>query len=72
MELSALFELLVKNYGPQAGVFAVMLWIIFVLAKKYDSVMQARVKEGVEMALAMDRHTQAIEALRELIKDRKP
>lgn len=72
MDLAALFELLVRNYGPQAGLFAVMLWIIIVLARKYDAVMQARIKEGVEMALAVDRHTQAIEALRELIKDRKP
>ena len=72
MELAALFELMVKTWGPVAGLFAIMLWIIFALAKKYDAVMQARIKEGVEMALAMDRHTQAIEALRELIKDRKP
>lgn len=72
MDLAALFELLVKNYGPQAGLFAVMLWIIIVLARKYDAVMQARIKEGVEIALALQEHTQSIEALRELIKDRRP
>lgn len=72
MDLAALFEMLVKNYGPQAGVFAVMLWIIIVLARKYDAVMQARIKEGVEIALVIERHTQTIEALRELIRDRKP
>jgi hypothetical protein len=72
MDLAALFELLVKNYGPQAGLFAVMLWMIIVLAKKYDAVMQSRIKEGVDFALAMERNTQTIEALRELIKDRKP
>jgi len=72
MDLAALFEMLVKTYGPVAGLFAIMLWIIIVLARKYDAVMQARIKEGVEIALVIERHTQTIEALRELIRDRKP
>jgi hypothetical protein len=72
MELTALFEMLVKNYGPQAGLFAVMLWIIFVLAKKYDGVMKDRITEGIQMALALQDLTKSIEALRELIRDRKP
>jgi hypothetical protein len=72
MDLIPLFEMLVKAYGGQAGLFAIMLWIIIVLARKYDTVMQARIKEGVETALAMDRHTKTIEALIELIKDRRP
>lgn len=71
MDLPALIETLVKAYGPQAVSYAILLWIIFVLAKKYDAVMQARIKEGVETALTMDRNTQALNALSELIKDRK-
>lgn len=72
MELAALFEMLVKNYGPQAGLFAIMLWIIIVLARKYDGVMKDRIAEGIQMALALQDLTKSIEALRELIRDRKP
>lgn len=71
MDLAALFDMLVKNYGPQAGLFAVMLWIIIVLARKYDAVMKDRVTEGIQMALALQDLTRSIEALRELIRDRK-
>lgn len=72
MTLTELADLLVKNYGPQALLFAIMLWIIFVLAKKYEAVMKDRVTEGIQMALALQQLTQSIDALRELIKDRKP
>jgi hypothetical protein len=72
MELAALVEMVVKSYGPQAAIFAIMLYIIFVLAKKYEAVMTDRIKEGVQMALALQDLTKSIEALRELIRDRKP
>lgn len=72
MTLQQLFDMFVKNWGPQAGGYAILLFVIFVLARKYDSVMRDRVKEGVQMALALQDLTKTIEALRELIKDRKP
>lgn len=72
MTLTELADLLVKNYGPQALLFAIMLWIIFVLAKKYDGVMRDRIAEGIQMALALQDLTKSIEALRELLRDRKP
>lgn len=49
-----------------------MLWIIFVLAKKYEAVIKDRVSEGIQMALALQDLTKSIEALRELIRNRKP
>lgn len=72
MELPALFEMLVKNWGPQAGLFAIMLWVIIVLARKYDAAMNARISEGIKMALTIQDLTKTMEAMREVIRDRKP
>jgi hypothetical protein len=38
-----------------------MLWIIIVLARKYDSTMPALIKERIEMAMALQQLPQSIE-----------
>jgi hypothetical protein len=72
MDFGKLIEEIFKLYGPPGAVIAVLLFALWRLSGKYEKIMIDRVSDGVKIALAMERNTEAINALRELIKDRKP
>lgn len=77
--MADIIEPLIKIYGVPGIIIAALLLVIKVLFNKYDTVMQSRAEDGVKMALAIERstaateaHKQAIESVKELIKERRP
>lgn len=70
MEAEA-FKQLVELYGLPGIVIAVLLLALRALWVAYRSEAEKNSENGVKIAVAMERNTQAIESLKELIKDRK-
>lgn len=61
---------LIELYGLPGIVIAVLLYAVRALFVKYTTAIEARADDGARIAVAMERNTSAIEALKELIKER--
>ncbi|MCW1412225.1 hypothetical protein OLZ32_28145 [Rhizobium sp. 1AS11] len=68
---SEAFKTLVELYGLPGIVIAMLLLACRALWVAYRQESTKSSEIGVKVALAMERNTQAIESLKELIKDRK-
>lgn len=62
---------LIELYGLPGIIIVLLLAAVRALFIKYTAAIEARAEDGAKIAVAMERNTQAIESLREVIKDRK-
>ncbi|TCM80552.1 hypothetical protein [Rhizobium sp. BK068] len=71
MEITEATSKLIELYGLPGIVIAVLLFAVRTLFTKYTESIEARADDGAKIAVAMERSTRAIDALSELIKDRR-
>ncbi|KAB2666515.1 putative membrane protein [Brucella sp. 10RB9215] len=70
MDLSGAFSKLVEQYGLPGVVIAILLVVCRSLWIAYKAEVDKGAANGVKIALAMERNTQAIESLKEVIRNR--
>lgn len=69
--LSAIIDKLIDGYGLAGIVIAVLSLAVWKLFGHYKASQEGRIKDGREMVAAMERNTQAMNSLAEVIKDRR-
>lgn len=72
MEIAAIIETIVKTYGVPGIIIAVLVIVIRTLFTKYTEAMATAITTAEKTANALVENTRSLDALREMIKDRKP
>lgn len=71
MELTEAISKLVDSYGLPGIIIAALIYLCNALWTAFQQEVKKNSENGVTIALAMERNTQAIESLKDLIRERK-
>lgn len=72
MDFAAIIETIVKTHGAAGLIIVVLLIVIKTLFSKYETAMNTAITTAEKTANALAENTRSLDALREMIKDRKP